>query len=89
MTALEPLPGYPDHEAEITINRAEVMGVMGMYTDALLELRMIDSKRLSKSVLKNIIMPAVRATVGWLIIRWKNRLNRSIWRKPICIEIPF
>ena len=28
MAALEPLPEYPDHEVEITINRAEVMGVM-------------------------------------------------------------
>ncbi len=65
MTALEPLPGYPDHEAEITINRAEVMGVMGMYTDALLELRMIDSKRLSKSVLKKYYY-ACRSCYGWL-----------------------
>lgn len=65
MAELEFQPFYPDHEAEIIINRAEVMGVMGMYTDALLELRMIDSKRLSESVLKKYYY-ACRSCYGWL-----------------------
>lgn len=65
MAELEFQPSYPDHEAEIIINRAEVMGVMGMYTDALLELRMIDSSRLSDGVLKKYYY-ACRSCYGWL-----------------------
>lgn len=62
---LEPLPSYPDHEAELAINRAEVMGVMGMYSDALLELREINPSRLGEEVLKNYYY-ACRSCYGWL-----------------------
>lgn len=62
---LVPLSAYPDQEAEFAINRAEVMGVMGMYTDALLELCAIHPEQLGKNVLQKYYY-ACRSCYGWL-----------------------
>ena len=42
-----------DLEAETLISRAEVLGLIGMYTEALEELKQIDSKTLDLKSLKN------------------------------------
>lgn len=62
---LVPLSAYPDQEAELAINRAEVMGVMGMYTDALLELCAIHPEQLGRDVLQKYYY-ACRSCYGWL-----------------------
>ncbi len=56
---------YPDCKADISIARAEVMGVMGMYSDALIELQEIDPTELSEEM-RTKYYYACRSCYGWL-----------------------
>lgn len=54
-----------DLDSEITINRAEVMGVMGMYNEALLELQKIVPNKLDKDDL-GYYYSTLRTCYGWM-----------------------
>lgn len=60
-----PLLKRPDLKNEISINRAEVMGVMGMYNEALLELQRINPHKLEKGPL-SYYYRTYRAYYGWI-----------------------
>lgn len=60
-----PLLNRPDLKNEIIINRAEVMGVMGMYNEALLELQKINPHELRKGPL-SYYYRTYRAYYGWI-----------------------
>lgn len=60
-----PLLNRPDSEREVIINRAEAMGVMGMYVEALEQLRLINPKELNKELLEYYYR-TYRACYGWL-----------------------
>lgn len=62
---LLPLMNKPELETEISINRAEVYGVMGMYNEAYDELNSIDPALLNTELL-NYYYRAFRAYYGWL-----------------------
>lgn len=55
----------PDLKNEIIINRAEVMGVMSMYNEALLELQKINPHELEKGAL-DYYYRTYRAYYGWI-----------------------
>ena len=60
-----PLLNRPELQNEIIINRAEVMGVMGMYNEALQELQQINPHQLSSNTL-NYYYRTYRAYYGWI-----------------------
>lgn len=60
-----PLLNRPELKNEIIINRAEVMGVMGMYNEALVELQKINSHELEKGPL-SYYYRTYRAYYGWI-----------------------
>lgn len=51
-------------QAEVYINMAEVMGVMGMYTESMLDLEEVDSRQLDKKLLAYYYHTS-RAFYGW------------------------
>ena len=51
-------------QAEVYINMAEVMGVMGMYTESMLDLEKVDSRQLDKKLLAYYYHTS-RAFYGW------------------------
>ncbi len=62
---LLPLLDNPELEHDVLINRAEVMALMGMYTEASDLLKRIDTQTLDKSTL-SYYFRTVRAYYGWL-----------------------
>lgn len=62
---LLPLLDRPELKNEIIINRAEVMGVMGMYNESLEQLRLINSKDLDPETL-TYYYRTFRAYYGWI-----------------------
>lgn len=62
---LLPLLGQPELKNEVVINRAEVMGVMGMYNEALDQLKMISPNALDRETL-NYYYRTYRAYYGWI-----------------------
>lgn len=62
---LLPLLNRPELKNEIMINKAEVMGVMGMYNEALAELKQINPKELTQGPL-NYYYRTFRAYYGWV-----------------------
>ena len=66
---LLPLLNHPELKNEIVINRAEVMGVMGMYNEALEQLERVDPLELERETLGLVITgPIGLIMVGWPII---------------------
>lgn len=66
---LLPLLNHPELKNEIVINRAEVMGVMGMYNEALEQLERVDTRWNWNGRLWLIITgPIGLIMVGWPII---------------------
>lgn len=63
--AMPLLPGCRDQQANIAIDRAQVMGVMGMYSEALQQLESIDVETLTTEV-KRKYYNAFRSCYGWL-----------------------
>lgn len=59
------LMNRPELEREIFINRAEVMGVMGMYVDALNQLQQVNPRELDKALLEYYYR-TYRACYGWI-----------------------
>ena len=77
---LLPLAGEPDLNAEILINRAEVMGVMGMYSDALEQLEKIDPKALDLRTL-TYYYRVYCACYGWLADYTSNQTVKMKYRQ--------
>lgn len=63
--AMLPLLKRPELEAEITIDRATVMGVMGMYMEAMEQLEKINPEKLNSDNLLSYYQ-TYRACYGWL-----------------------
>ena len=62
---LLPLLNHPELKNEIVINRAEVMGVMGMYNEALEQLERVDPLELERETLAYYYR-TYRAYYGWV-----------------------
>ena len=60
-----PLAGHPELADEVAINRAAVLGVMGLYADALHLLQRVDAARLDND-LRMTYYHACRTCYGWL-----------------------
>ena len=78
-----------DLNAEVLINRAEVLGVMGMYTEALEQLRQVDPQSLQLKTL-NYYYRVCCACYGWLAdyttnqqVKQKYRLQANAYRDSI------
>lgn len=79
----------PDLNAEILINRAEVLGVMGMYTEALEQLEQVNSRTLDLKAL-NYYYRVYCACYGWLAdyttsraVKQKYRQQANVYRDSI------
>lgn len=70
----------PELKDEIMINRATVMGLMGMYNEAFDELEQIDSRRLDPKNLENYYQTC-RACYGWLADYTTNRKEKRKYLK--------
>lgn len=62
---LQPLLNRPELKHEIIINRAEVMGVMGMYNEALDQLSQLNPQQLSQET-RAYYYRTCRACYGWM-----------------------
>ena len=78
-----------DLNAELLINRAEVLGVMGMYTEALEQLKQVDPQSLQLKTL-NYYYRVCCACYGWLAdyttnqqVKQKYRLQANAYRDSI------
>ena len=63
--ALLPIAGHPELADEVSIDRAAVLGVMGLYADALHLLQRVDAARLD-AALRTDYYHACRTCYGWL-----------------------
>lgn len=63
--ALLPLLNMPELKNEIIINRAEVMGMMGMYTESIEQLEQVVVNELDSTTL-NYYYRTLRACYGWM-----------------------
>ncbi|AAO78810.1 hypothetical protein GAC87_25760 [Bacteroides thetaiotaomicron] len=70
----------PDLEYEIVINRATVMGVMGMYIEAMEQLEKIDPKKLNEWTLLSYYQ-TYRACYGWLADYTTNKTEKEKYLK--------
>lgn len=70
----------PELENEIIIDRATVLGVMGMYIEAMDELEKIDPKKLDKETLLSYYQ-TYRACYGWLADYTTNREEKKKYLK--------
>ena len=78
---LLPLLNHPELKNEIVINRAEVMGVMGMYNEALEQLERVDPLELERETLAYYYR-TYRAYYGWVADYTTNDDRKSeIFRK--------
>ena len=78
-----------DLNAEVLINRSEVLGVMGMYTEALEQLKQVDPQSLQLKTL-NYYYRVYCACYGWLAdyttnqqVKQKYRLQANAYRDSI------
>lgn len=62
---LLPLLNRPELKSELMINRATVMGVMGMYNEALEQLKQINQHQLDQAMLRSYYQ-TYRACFGWM-----------------------
>ena len=70
----------PELEYEIIINRATVMGVMGMYIEAMEQLEKIDPKKLNEWTLLSYYQ-TYRACYGWLADYTTNKTEKEKYLK--------
>lgn len=75
-----PLLNRPELEYEIIINRATVMGVMGMYIEAIEQLERIDPKKLNEWTLLSYYQ-TYRACYGWLADYTTNKNEKEKYLK--------
>ena len=66
----------PELENEIIINRATVLGVMGMYIEAMEELQRIDPQKLDERMLLSYYQ-TYRACYGWLADYTTNKEEKK------------
>lgn len=85
--------GHKSPNPKIIINRAEAMGVIGMYHEALAELKQLNTSELDNDDLRNYYYTA-RACYGWLAdntlekdIKWEYMRNTDLYRDSI-LNIP-
>ena len=71
-----PLLNRPELEYEIIINRATVMGVMGMYIEAIEQLERIDPKKLNEWTRLSYYQ-TYRACYGWLADYTTNKNEKE------------
>ena len=74
------LEEHPKLNDEVLINRAEVMGVMGMYSEALEELNKIDTRQLDASTLEYYYRVCC-ACYGWLADYTSNQEVKMKYRE--------
>lgn len=84
------LQPQPERDIEISINRAEVRGVMGMYNEALTELQTIHPHELSSPNLEYYYF-TIRACYGWMAdntvdLHVKQTYLKNIIRKTKCFD---
>lgn len=72
---LLPLLNRPELKNEIIINRAEVMGVMGMYNEALEQLQQVDPLTLERETL-GYYYRTYRAYYGWIADYTTNNVEK-------------
>jgi hypothetical protein len=72
------------HADEISINRAEALGVMGMYTEAFSELRRVDHSRLQGEALAYYYRTC-RACYGWLADYTLSIAAKDSYQKKTCL----
>lgn len=77
---LLPLLKQPEVKYEIMINRATVMGLMGMYNEAFDELKHIDPRKLSQQNLERYYQ-TYRACYGWLADYTTNKKEKEKYLK--------
>ena len=70
----------PDLEAEAQIHRAEVMGVMGMYSEALEQLKQVQPQKLDSKTL-NYYYRVCCACYGWMSDYTANKDVKMIYRE--------
>lgn len=70
----------PELKNEITINRATVMGVMGMYIEAMRQLEKIDPKKMDERTLLSYYQ-TYRACYGWLADYTPNKEEKEKYLK--------
>lgn len=75
-----PLLNRPELEYEIIINRATVMGVMGMYIEAIEQLERIDPKKLNEWTRLSYYQ-TYRACYGWLADYTTNKNEKEKYLK--------
>lgn len=75
-----PLLNRPELEYEIIINRATVMGVMGMYIEAIEQLKKIDPNKLNEWTLLAYYQ-TYRACYGWLADYTTNKSEKEKYLK--------
>lgn len=75
-----PLLNQPELESEIIINRAAVMGVMGMYIEAIEQLKKVDPKKLNKWALLSYYQN-YRGCYGWLADYTTNKSEKEKYLK--------
>ena len=84
----------PEWKDELIINRATVMGVMGMYNEALEQLEQINPRKLSKKDLQSYYQ-TYRACYGWIADYTTNKEEKrkylektSLYRDSIISSMP-
>ncbi len=76
---IQPMIDYPDFQIEVQINRAEVLGIMGMYNEALRILEGIDSKKLQSNETLAYYYHTFRAFYGWYADYTSDLSNKKIY----------
>ena len=92
--ALLPISGHPELAEEVAINRAAVLGVMGLYADALHLLQQVDAARLD-TALRMTYYHACRTCYGWLAdytiehrVKCKYLQQTDLYRDSIYVTAP-
>lgn len=81
---LLPLLNHPELKNEIVINRAEVMGVMGMYNEALEQLERVDPLELERETLAYYYR-TYRAYYGWVADYTTNDAEKVKYLKKLML----
>ena len=74
-SSLLPLSGRPELEQEVLINKAEILGIMGLYVEATNLLGTLDTSNLSEATLGKYY-GTMRACYGW----WADYVSYPEWK---------
>ena len=91
---LLPIAGHPELADEVDIDRADVLGVMGLYADALHLLQRVDANRLD-TALRTDYYHACRTCYGWMAdytieqrVKRKYLRQTELYRDSILLTAP-